>query len=268
MTSSLLPLELRLRSLEAQLFGVPPSLLSDPDSPSSTSLSALSTPPVTRRILNIAQGLHQLGESSDGVKRLLEGYEQYLPLLAIPTAGGLSANASSSDSNPTSSSTEPPNPTPTLASAPTPIHESSLLPDSVKLAMILEAASDIRGAERDLREIEILKSRQVEGSGELEQLLPLRPNLIQAMQEVSEESRQVEHARKNVGQLLLRYNDFVRPALSPVAIQHSCPPPPNPNMAETDSNGSFFFKQKKRCPRYRNYSLTYITRWRTWKKVF
>lgn len=34
--------------------------------------------------------------------------------------------------------------------------------------MILEAASDIRGAERDLREIEILKSRQVEGSGELE----------------------------------------------------------------------------------------------------
>lgn len=34
--------------------------------------------------------------------------------------------------------------------------------------MVLEAASDIRGAERDLREIEILKSRQVEGSGELE----------------------------------------------------------------------------------------------------
>lgn len=43
------------------------------------------------------------------------------------------------------------------------------------------------------------------------------------MQEVSEESRQVEHVRKNVGQLLLRYNDFVRPPLSPVAIQHSCP---------------------------------------------
>ncbi|OWZ69529.1 hypothetical protein AYX14_05076 [Cryptococcus neoformans] len=168
MSSSLLPLELRLRTLEAQLFGVPSSLLSDPDSPSSTSPSTLSTPPVTRRILNVAQGLHQLGESSDGVKRLLEGYEQYLALLAIPTAGGLSANASSSDPNPTSSSTEPRNPTPTLASAPTPIHESSLLPDSVKLTMILEAASDIRGAERDLREIEILKSRQVEGSGELE----------------------------------------------------------------------------------------------------
>ena len=73
MTSSLLPLELRLRTLEAQLFGVPPSLLSDPDSLSSTSPSALSTPAVTRRILSVAQGLHQLGESSDGVKRLLEG---------------------------------------------------------------------------------------------------------------------------------------------------------------------------------------------------
>lgn len=204
MTSSLLPLELRLRTLEAQLFGVPPSLLSDPDSLSSTSPSALSTPAVTRRILSVAQGLHQLGESSDGVKRLLEGYEQYLPLLAIPTATGPSPNSSAPDPNATPS-TEEPNSTP----RPTPIHESSLLPDSVKLAMILEAASDIRGAERDLREIEILKNRQVEGSGELEQLLPLRPNLIQAIQEVSEESDKVEDARRNVGQLLLRYNDFM-----------------------------------------------------------
>lgn len=89
--------------------------------------------------------------------------EQYLPLLAIPAATGPSPNSSAPDPNATPS-TEEPNSTP----RPTPIHESSLLPDSVKLAMILEAASDIRGAERDLREIEILKNRQVEGSGELE----------------------------------------------------------------------------------------------------
>ncbi|KIR27790.1 hypothetical protein I307_04693 [Cryptococcus deuterogattii 99/473] len=153
MTSSLLPLELRIRILESQLFGVPSSVLSDPNSPSPTSTSAR-TPAITHRIRNVKQCLDQLGESSDGVKRLLEGY-------------------------------------------------------SVKLAMVLEAASDIRGAERDLREIEVLKSRQVEGSGELEQLLPLRPNLKPAMKEISQESRKVEHARKNVGQLLLRYNDFV-----------------------------------------------------------
>lgn len=90
--------------------------------------------------------------------------EQYLPLLTIPTASGPLPNPSFATQTSTLSSSEQANQTLT----PTPIHESSLLPDSVKLAMVLEAASDIRGAERDLREIEILKSRQVEGSGELE----------------------------------------------------------------------------------------------------
>lgn len=73
MTSSLLPLELRIRILETQLFGVPSSLLSDPDSPSPTSTSTRTTPAITHRIRNVEQCLHQLGESSDGVKRLLEG---------------------------------------------------------------------------------------------------------------------------------------------------------------------------------------------------
>ncbi|KGB76624.2 hypothetical protein CNBG_2462 [Cryptococcus deuterogattii R265] len=204
MTSSLLPLELRIRILESQLFGVPSSVLSDPNSPSPTSTSAR-TPAITHRIRNVKQCLDQLGESSDGVKRLLEGYEQYLPLLTIPTASGPLPNPSFTTPTSALSSSEQANQTLT----PTPIHESSLLPDSVKLAMVLEAASDIRGAERDLREIEVLKSRQVEGSGELEQLLPLRPNLKPAMKEISQESRKVEHARKNVGQLLLRYNDFM-----------------------------------------------------------
>lgn len=90
--------------------------------------------------------------------------EQYLPLLTIPTASGPLPNPSFATPTSTLSSSEQANQTLT----PTPIHESSLLPDSVKLAMVIEAASDIRGAERDLREIEILKSQQVEGSGELE----------------------------------------------------------------------------------------------------
>lgn len=72
MTSSLLPLELRIRILESQLFGVPSSVLSDPNSPSPTSTSAR-TPAITHRIRNVKQCLDQLGESSDGVKRLLEG---------------------------------------------------------------------------------------------------------------------------------------------------------------------------------------------------
>lgn len=69
------------------------------------------------------------------------------------------------------------------------------------------------------------------------ELLPLRPNLIQAIQEVSEESDKVEDARRNVGQLLLRYNDFVRPFLYPARLSL-----PDPKAAETDSKG--FFKKK------------------------
>lgn len=52
-----------------------------------------------------------------------------------------------------------------------------------------------------------------------EELLPLRSNLKPAMKEISQESRKVEHARKNVGQLLLRYNDFVRLPYVTVVIQ-------------------------------------------------
>jgi len=34
--------------------------------------------------------------------------------------------------------------------------------------MLLEAAADIKGLERDLREVEVLKGKGVEGAGQLE----------------------------------------------------------------------------------------------------
>lgn len=45
--------------------------------------------------------------------------------------------------------------------------ESDLLPDSTKLTMVMEAAGDIKHAERVLRDIELLKKQEVEGSGRL-----------------------------------------------------------------------------------------------------
>ena len=48
-----------------------------------------------------------------------------------------------------------------------PLFESELLPDSTKITMLLEAAPDIRDVERHLREITLLTSRQVQGSGSL-----------------------------------------------------------------------------------------------------
>ncbi|ODN95335.1 hypothetical protein L198_04731 [Cryptococcus wingfieldii CBS 7118] len=177
-----LALDLRLCTLEAQLFGTPPSSLAPPD-------RAPQDGAATRRVREIHERLQRLGESSEGVKRLLDGYEQYLPLLTIPHPSTPTMTDQASDES-------------------QPIQESDLLPDSVKLTMVLAAAEDIVGAERDLRELEVLKGKGAEGSGQLEDLIPQRPDLIRAMQESEKEGEALAQARSQVGGLLVRYTDF------------------------------------------------------------
>ncbi|ODN77476.1 hypothetical protein L202_04650 [Cryptococcus amylolentus CBS 6039] len=177
-----LALDLRLRTLEAQLFGTPPSSLAAPK-------RAPQDGAATRRVREIHERLQRLGERSEGVKRLLDGYEQYLPLLTIPHPSTSTMTDQASDES-------------------QPIQESDLLPDSVKLAMVLAAAEDIVGAERDLRELEVLKGKGAEGSGQLEDLIPQRPDLIRAMQESENEGEALAEARSQVGGLLVRYTDF------------------------------------------------------------
>jgi hypothetical protein len=48
------------------------------------------------------------------------------------------------------------------------VTESDLLPDLTKLTMVLEAARDVKDAERALRDIEVLKKQGAEGAGSLE----------------------------------------------------------------------------------------------------
>ncbi|WWD19872.1 hypothetical protein CI109_104340 [Kwoniella shandongensis] len=187
--SPLLPLDLRIRTIEAQLFGVPNSISETPSHSTSTVGK-----PATRRLRDVQESLERLGSSSEGIKRLIDGYNQYLPLLTLPTA-----------SNP-SAQNDDPSVTPSTQSQS--IREEDLLPDSVKLAMILEAAGDITTAERDLREVEILKGRGVEGSGDLEELIPLRGELVKAMQESTKQGTELDKARNEVGHLLMRYNEF------------------------------------------------------------
>ncbi|WVQ75635.1 hypothetical protein IAR50_005264 [Cryptococcus sp. DSM 104548] len=183
--STQLALDLRLRTLEAQLFGTPPSSFAPaPDRAQQKDGAA------TRRVREIHERLERLGESSEGVKRLLNGYDQYLPLLTIP--------------HPSTTST----PADQASDETQPVQESDLLPDSVKLAMVLAAAEDIVGAERDLRELEILKNSGAEGSGRMEEFIPQRPDLIRAMQESEKEREALAKARGQVGGLLVRYADF------------------------------------------------------------
>ena len=48
-----------------------------------------------------------------------------------------------------------------------PLVESYLLPDETKITLVLEAAPDLRDAERHLREMEIFRSHGVQGAGSL-----------------------------------------------------------------------------------------------------
>lgn len=129
------------------------------------------------------------------------------------------------------------------------IRESDLLPDSTKLTMVMEAAGDIKHAERVLRDIELLKKQEVEGSGQLHgrsyspprhtaerlspcsdvltvtnlELLPYRGQLISGIQEEKENSVDLRNTRKEVNELLRRYNDFVSYHPTPEFILPYCP---------------------------------------------
>lgn len=82
--------------------------------------------------------------------------ETYLPLLSLSDPTVPAATGFGSDANGTRST----------STAPT--SEWDIVPDAVKVTMLLEAAEDIKRIERDLRDVEVFKTRGVEGSGELE----------------------------------------------------------------------------------------------------
>ncbi|WRT69998.1 uncharacterized protein IL334_006991 [Kwoniella shivajii] len=186
--SPLLPLDIRVRTLEAQLYGVPSSVLDHIplEGKGQTPIPAI------RRLREAEDVFERLGNESEGLKRLLEGYNQYLPLLTLSNTSTTSNAEDHGEENP--------------------VTESDLLPDQVKLVMVLEAFQDIKGAERDLREIELLKQRGAEGSGQLEELLPFKPSLIKAINENQTRSDELLKARKDVASLLTRYNDFTSTA--------------------------------------------------------
>lgn len=110
------------------------------------------------------------------------------------------------------------------------MRESDLLPDSTKLAMVLEAAADIRHAERALRDIELLQKQEAHGSGRLHgaqpfcllspvhanladgaELLPYRGALVNGIKDNQEKAVDLKTTKKEVYDLLRRYNEFVNP---------------------------------------------------------
>ncbi|WVW86405.1 hypothetical protein I302_108451 [Kwoniella bestiolae CBS 10118] len=188
--SPVLPLDIRLRTLESQLFGVPPSILdqqqySKGNGEGSTSNST--TKSATRQIQEAEEVFERLCSESEGIKRLLEGYDQYLPLLNPPSSSTLTGENDGSEQR---------------------VSESDLLPENIKLTMVLESYRDIKGAERDLREIDLLRERDVQGSGSLEELLPLKPNLVDSIKQTQSTSHEISSIKRDLNGVLNRYNEF------------------------------------------------------------
>lgn len=90
------------------------------------------------------------------------------------------------------------------------------LPDSAKAALLIGSATDIRSAERQLREIETLRSNGAEGSGDLERLLLFEPTLGTKTAERAEEAKELARSRDEVRALLRQYTEFV--CLVPYAL--------------------------------------------------
>ncbi|KAK6909142.1 hypothetical protein I204_01565 [Kwoniella mangroviensis CBS 8886] len=192
--SPLLPLDIRLRTLEAQLFGVPPSIVDRP-SFSQGKAKGESSKSAIRQTQEAEEIFERLSSESEGIRRLLDGYDQYLPLLNPPSTSTTTLRNDQEQDSTESNRKER-------------ITESDLLPDAIKLTMVLEAYNDIKGAERDLREIDLLKNKDVQGSGNLEELLPLKPNLIPSLKQTQNTSRELSKLKKELNTLLGRYNEF------------------------------------------------------------
>ncbi|EIW72126.1 hypothetical protein TREMEDRAFT_58282 [Tremella mesenterica DSM 1558] len=200
-----LALEIRLRTIEAIIYGVPShsslSFTSTSNIDSDPGISHLSpTEPhkegeirltgdpkytrqvekssisLTRRIKDVMDVLERTGGHDDGIKRLLDGYDQYLPLLQ---PGSEAINS-----------------------------DSESLPDHTKLIIVLEASEDIKESERGLREIDLLISKGVDGSGELQKILPLKPEIVNAQKSSISRMEELRKVREEVNNLLRRYSTY------------------------------------------------------------
>lgn len=168
---SMLPLILRLNALEAKVDGanIYPETDYRKDGPTKNGESSKTA---LRRVQGIQETLERIGGNNEAIRRFIDNCKSgmdltllfyleltgsddtYLPLLSMP--------------DPSSSSTTDGDILDPAKDTAGGVSDYDLIPDKVKVTMLLEAAADIKGLERDLREVEVLKGRGVEGAGQLE----------------------------------------------------------------------------------------------------
>ncbi|KAL1945182.1 hypothetical protein VTO73DRAFT_2802 [Trametes versicolor] len=177
--SPMLSLELRLRWLETLLFGA------KHDAPEQAAKAGAKVEKLkdgdtlARRAEGLQRRLDSVVQNSDGLKRFVDRYEQYAHLLTpqFALSGTLSMNPPTYD---------------------------NMSPSELE-AFLGEMESDIRSAERDLREISALEAKGVTGAGKLGDYEALQPRLEALLKAHDEDLQTAADLERRIALLMDRY---------------------------------------------------------------
>jgi len=176
-----LSLELRLRWLEVILLGVRQDAKDRKGKEKSNELKHGET--LIKLAEDVQQRLDTAVENNDGLKRFMDHYDQHAHLLT--PAFALSGAASS----------QPPS-------------YENMSPDELE-AFLTEMEPDIRAADRDMREIEVLEKKGVTGAGKLPDYEELRPRLDILMRAHKEDLKQAASLEKRIAAIMERHTTHV-----------------------------------------------------------
>ncbi|KAK7061010.1 hypothetical protein VNI00_000745 [Paramarasmius palmivorus] len=176
-----LALELRVRWLEALVLGVK-------DDNSISALSGLKKPAeikegetLMRAAQDLQKRLNSITEGNDGLKRFISHYDQHAQYLTPSFAlSGLHE---------------------------TPTYES-MTPAELE-TYLKEMESDIRSADRDMREIEALEQKGVTGAGKLASYVPLLPRLEKLMKDYDEDAQRVDKLEKRIARIIESHATYI-----------------------------------------------------------
>lgn len=174
-----LSLELRLRWLEAILLGVQAK-----ERHGKGKLYDLKRgKSLVRMAEDVQKRLDRIVDGNDGLKRFIEHYDQHAHLLtpAFAVSGSLQSQAPSYE---------------------------SMSPDELE-AFLSEMEPDIRAADRDMREIEILEKKGVTSAGRLGNYEKLTPRLGAVMKAHTEDLKLAASLEKRIANLMEKHATHV-----------------------------------------------------------
>ncbi|KII87378.1 hypothetical protein PLICRDRAFT_125405 [Plicaturopsis crispa FD-325 SS-3] len=174
-----LSLELRLRWLEALLLGVRQDAKDRKGKERERAPVLKNGESLLRLAEDVQRRLDNVVDSNEGLKRFMEHYDQHAHLLTPSFA--------LSGSIPT-----------------TPPSYENMAPGELE-AFLAEMEPDIRAADRDMREIELLEKKGVTGGGKLADFEPLKPRLEALIKAHEEDDKLAASLERRIAHLMERH---------------------------------------------------------------